>query len=91
MAYRSLANNRKRFLGPTAPRKHFPSAKEPKIDHKSVDLTRGELPVSSHPLTDLLENKKLQCYESETKQSFDRIVPFPVSYTHLTLPTILLV
>ena len=28
MAFRNLANNRKRFLGPTAPRKQFPPAKE---------------------------------------------------------------
>ena len=75
MAYRRLANNRKTFLGPTAPRKYFPSAKENKIEEKSVNRTRGLSLTSSHPLTDLVENKKLQCYESETKESFDRIVP----------------
>ncbi len=76
MAYRRLANNRKTFLGPTAPRKHFPSATENKIEQKSVNRPSGLSSTSSHPLTDLVENKKLQCYESETKESFDRIVPF---------------
>ncbi len=75
MAYRSLANNRKRFLGPTAPRKYFPSATEIKRDEKSVDIPTGLSTTISHPLTDLVENKKLQSYESETKESFDRIVP----------------
>ncbi len=75
MAYRSLANNKKRFLGPTAPRKHFPSATELKSEQKSVELHRGLGAVTSHPLTNLIENKKLQCYESETKESFDSIVP----------------
>ena len=76
MAYRRLANNRKIFLGPTAPRKHFPSATESKIEEMSVNTPRELSLTTSHPLTDLVENKKLQCYESETKESFDRIVPF---------------
>ncbi len=76
MAYRSLANNRKRFLGPTAPRKHFPSAIETKTEQNSIDLPRGFIANNSHPLTNLVENKNLQSYESETKESFDRIVPF---------------
>jgi len=61
MAYRRLANNRKTFLGPTAPRKHFPSATETKIEQKSVNRPNGLSSTSSHPLTDLVENKKLQC------------------------------
>ncbi len=75
MAYRSLANNRKRFLGPTAPRKHFPSAKETNAEQKTFNISRGSTTTNAHPLTDLVENKKLQSYESETKESFDRIVP----------------
>ncbi len=75
MAYRSLANNRKRFLGPTAPRKHFPDATELKSEEKSFDLLRGFNEESAHPLTDLAENKKLQSYESKVKESFDSIVP----------------
>ncbi len=71
MAYRSLANNRKRFLGPTAPRKHFPSANESLVDSKSLSLSS----ISTHPLTNLDENKILQSYESEVKGRFDHIVP----------------
>ncbi len=72
MAYRSLANNRKRFLGPTAPRKQFPSSKE--IVSQSDGFALRTQAV--HPLTNLDENKKLQSYELEVKGRFDRIVPF---------------
>ncbi|WP_269622572.1 carboxysome shell carbonic anhydrase [Prochlorococcus marinus] len=71
MAFRNLANNRKRFLGPTAPRKQFPPAKESISQVQDFSLTSP----NSHPLTDLAQNKILQSYETEVKTRFDQIVP----------------
>ena len=53
------------------------------------NLSRSSLPLThrQHPLTDAAANARLRDYEQEVKGRFDRIVPLPVSYTHLTLPT----
>ncbi len=74
MAYRSLARKNERFLGPTAPRKSYLNAQKTQSDSRS-DVS-GLASTSFHPLTNLLENKKLQEYELEIKGRFDRIVPF---------------
>ncbi|KGG16406.1 MULTISPECIES: carboxysome shell carbonic anhydrase [unclassified Prochlorococcus] len=73
MAYKKLARNKDRILGPTAPRKSYLSAQS----SQSFAQVRGASPLlnESHPLTDLSSNKKLQQYEEEVKGKFDQIVP----------------
>ena len=73
MAYRNLAKNNRSFLGPTAPRKRFNTENPLPID-SSKDITRFN--VSSHPLTNISVNKKLENYEKRVKERFDSIVPF---------------
>ncbi len=73
MAYRTLAKNKERFLGPTAPRKrHFYS--------KDAQSNLGNTSIGHHfgfhPLTDQLVNSQLRDYELEVKGRFDKIVPF---------------
>ncbi len=73
MAYRSLAKNKDRFLGPTAPRKRYLDAEklQPNVDNNSVVNHFG-----AHPLSDHLANNRLRDYELEVKGRFDEIVPF---------------
>tara|TARA_B100001250_G_scaffold410121_1_gene435913 strand:- start:229 stop:1758 length:1530 start_codon:yes stop_codon:yes gene_type:complete len=72
MAYRNLAKNRERFLGPTAPRKRYIDLSTDKSNLNTLSSRSN----TSHPLTDLATNKKLQEYEAEVKGRFDQIVPF---------------
>ncbi len=71
MAYRNLAKNANRSIGPTAPRKRYLAEKGAQIQRQ--DSLVGDL--SRHPLTEQSINRKLQSYESEVKGRFERIVP----------------
>ncbi len=74
MAYRNLAKNTKRFLGPTAPRKRFETSEEIVTPRTNISMRRG---VSSprHSLSNLSANTSLHHYESDVKGKFERIVP----------------
>jgi len=71
MPYRSLATNAERFRGPTAPRKSHIKLETPQGVVKSFNTGYS----STHPLTDLAANQRLEKYESSIKGRFDRIVP----------------
>ena len=85
MAFRNLANNSNRVLGPTAPRKRFFDAPSRLLENEN-SFTDRSLSVenhnsfigisSSHHLTDISENKRLEIYENNVKGKFDFIVPF---------------
>tara|TARA_Y100001968_G_scaffold18921_1_gene14890 strand:- start:14890 stop:16419 length:1530 start_codon:yes stop_codon:yes gene_type:complete len=71
MAYRPLAKNTQRFLGPTAPRKRFVLSQEPSFDSFNDFGSHSEC----HVLTNIEQNKRLQEYEQKVKGRFDLIVP----------------
>ena len=81
MAYRNLA--KKSRSGPTAPMKRFKDLETQNLNSRVIKTTNSfsdEIKnISSlstdHPLTNSLENQKLNQYENKVKDRFDNIVP----------------
>ena len=71
MAFRPLAKNTQRLLGPTAPRKRFVLSQEPSFNSSKAFDNYSEY----HSFTNIEQNKGLKEYEKKVKGRFDLIVP----------------
>ncbi len=70
MVLRGLAKAKNFSLGPTAPMKSFSEIINPELKTKKSLTLSNQI----HVLTNKVENKKLNSYETKTKKSFDDIV-----------------